>query len=252
MKPIRLALTGAHGRMGQALQALLRDDARFDAVASVARSEDWRAAPALDVVIDFSTPAGFDAALAHCEAHGVALVSGTTGLDAAQRKRVGFAARKTPVLCAANFSLGVAVLTRLLGEAARALPGWDLEIFEAHHARKVDAPSGTALALGRAAATARGQDFDAVAVTGRHGHTGPRAPGTIGFASLRAGGIVGEHTAYLVGHDERIELTHRAYDSAIFARGALAAAAWLAGKPAGAYSIQDVVADRTLQGRLGV
>lgn len=242
--PLRLAITGAHGRMGRSLQTLLRDDTRFMLAAQIARSEDWRTAPKLDVVIDFSTPQGFDAALAHCEAHGVALVSGTTGLDAAQRKRIDVAGGKIPVLYAANFSLGVAVLTRLLREAAGALPDWDVEIVEAHHVRKVDAPSGTALALGRAAAAVRGQDFDDVAVFGRHGHTGAREPGTIGFASLRAGDIVGEHTAYLVGHAERIELTHRAYDNAIFARGALAAAAWLAGKPAGAYSIQDVIADR--------
>lgn len=240
--PIRLGLVGINGRMGHAFQTLLRDDARFELAARIARNDDWHADSRLDVVIDFSTPQGFDAALAHCETHGVALVSGTTGLDAAQRARFDAAAKVIPALYAANFSLGIAVLTRLLRDAARALPDWDPEIIEAHHARKVDAPSGTALALGRAVAEARGQDFDNVAAFGRHGRTGVREPGTIGFASLRAGDIVGEHTAFLVGRDERIELTHRAFDNAIFARGALAAAAWLAGKQPGRYTLDDVLA----------
>ncbi|MGH8212927.1 MAG: 4-hydroxy-tetrahydrodipicolinate reductase [Rhodanobacteraceae bacterium] len=238
---LRLAITGANGRMGHALQALLQDDARFDLVARIASSSDWNASPALDVVIDLSTSGGFDAALAHCCASKTALVGGTTGLDADQRRAMENAAREIPILYAANFSLGIAVLTKLLREAASALPEWDLEIIEAHHARKVDAPSGTALALGRAAAAARGQDFDQVAGFARHGHTGVRPENAIGFSSLRAGEIVGEHTALLATDDERIELTHRAYDNTIFARGALRAAAWLAGKPAGAYSIDDVI-----------
>lgn len=241
--PIDLAISGVSGRMGRALQKLLRDDERFTLVAKIARSDDWRDAPALNVVIDFSTPDGFDAALTHCDLHGVALVSGTTGLDAAQRQRLDAAATCIPVLHAANYSLGVAMLTRLLREAAGGLPDWDLEIVEAHHSRKVDAPSGTALALGRAAAEARGQDFEAVAAFARHGHTGAREPGAIGFASLRAGDIVGEHTAFLVGPDERIELTHRAFNSAVFARGALAAAAWLAGRKPGRYTLEDLLAD---------
>jgi 4-hydroxy-tetrahydrodipicolinate reductase len=227
--------------MGCALQALLCDDVRFELAAKIARSEDWRDTPALDVVVDFSEPAGFDAALAHCAANRVALVSGTTGLDIAQLTALDAAAQTIPVLHAANFSLGIAVLTRALREAAAALPGWDLEIVEAHHARKVDAPSGTALALGRAAAAARGQDFDAVALLSREGQVGARRSGTIGFASIRAGDIVGEHTALLATHGERLELSHRATDRSIFARGALHAAAWLAGKPPGAYSLDDVL-----------
>ncbi|MGH8165289.1 MAG: 4-hydroxy-tetrahydrodipicolinate reductase, partial [Rhodanobacteraceae bacterium] len=144
-------------------------------------------------------------------------------------------------------SLGIAVLTRLLREAATSLPDWDLEIIEAHHQRKVDAPSGTALALGRAAADARGQDFDQVAIFARHGQTGSREAGTIGFSSLRGGEIVGEHTALLIGNGERIELTHRAGDNAIFARGALEAAAWLADKPAGSYLLDDVIVAQAKQ-----
>jgi 4-hydroxy-tetrahydrodipicolinate reductase len=240
-RQFRLGISGADGRMGRALQELLRDDPRFELAAKIARSEDWRQVSRLEVVVDFSTPAGFDAALAHCRGHRIALVSGTTGLDAKQKAALESAAREIPVLHAANFSLGIAVLTRVLREAVATLPDWDLEIVEAHHARKVDAPSGTALALGRAAAAARGQDFDKVAVRARDGQVSTRPPGAIGFASVRAGDIVGEHTAILAITGERLELAHRASDRTIFARGALAAAAWLAGKSPGAYSLDDVL-----------
>lgn len=241
---LRLAINGATGRMGRALQALVTADEHFQLCATLARDADWGVLPKLDVLIDFSSPAGFDAALAHCRSNRLALVSGTTGLNTAQRTALADAARTIPVLWSANFSLGVAVLTHVLREAAAALAEWDLEIIEAHHARKVDTPSGTALALGRTAAAARGQDFDKVAVLSREGRVGERPTGAIGFASVRAGDIVGEHTALLATTGERLELSHRATDRAIFARGALAAAAWLAGKPAGVYSIQDVIAHR--------
>ena len=230
--------------MGRTLQALLQQDSRFELVARVNAPDEWREAPKADVVIDFSTPAGFEAALAHCREHQVALVSGTTGLDARQRAALDAAALDIPVLHAANFSLGVAVLTRALRDAAAALPDWDLEIVEAHHARKLDAPSGTALALGRAAAAARGQDFDKLAVRARDGQVGSRPHGAIGFASIRAGDIVGEHSAILATAGERLELSHRATDRAIFARGALRAAAWIAGKPPGAYPLDDVLSAR--------
>ncbi|WHZ19006.1 MAG: 4-hydroxy-tetrahydrodipicolinate reductase [Rhodanobacteraceae bacterium] len=239
---IQLAINGANGRMGRALQALVHDDARFTLAACVNASGDWAKAPRLDAVIDFSSPDGFDAALAYCVAHRVAFVSGTTGLGEKQCRAMGDAARTIPVLHAANFGLGVAVLTRILREAAAALPDWDLEIVEAHHARKVDAPSGTALALGRAAAAARKQDFEEVAVLSREGQVGARPAGAIGFASIRAGDIVGEHTAILATSGERLELSHRATDRTIFARGALAAAAWLVGRAPGIYTIGDVIA----------
>jgi len=238
---LRLAINGANGRMGQALQALLQHDGRFELAAGINASGGWRDAPKLDVAVDFSTPAGFDAALAHCLEHRVAFVSGTTGLDAARRAAIGEAAREIPVLHAANFSIGIAVLTRLLRDAAAALPGWDLEILEAHHARKADAPSGTALALGRAAAAARRQEFESVAVLSREGRIGVRPTGTIGFAAIRAGDIVGEHAAILATAGERLELSHRATDRSIFARGALAAAAWIVGKPPRAYALEDVL-----------
>ncbi len=237
----RLLINGADGRMGRALRALLEEDPRWVLAAALGRSSDWHSAPPADVVIDFSVPTGFDAALAHCRATRSALVSGTTGLQQGQLAALRDAAREIPVLHAANFSLGIAVLMQAVELAAAALPRWDLEILEAHHARKVDAPSGTALALGRAAAHARGQRFDTVAVLSREGQVGARPRGAIGFSALRAGDIVGEHTVLLASAGERIELTHRATDRSIFARGALAAAAWLIGRPAGTYAIADVI-----------
>ncbi|MEW9623283.1 4-hydroxy-tetrahydrodipicolinate reductase [Rhodanobacter geophilus] len=258
--PIRLAINGASGRMGQALLSLLRRDARFELAHALVspgsvhdgepvwlgqalrHAHDWSQAPALDAVIDFSGPAGLAAALDHCLAHGVPLVTGTTGLDAALQSRLETAGASIALLRAANFSLGVALLTRLLREAAAALPDWDLEIVEAHHGRKQDAPSGTALALGQAAATARGTTLDATAVCSREGRTGERAPGSIGFAVVRGGDIVGEHQALLIGPGERLELGHRATDRAIFARGALQAALWLVGRAPGHWQLEDVIA----------
>ncbi len=262
--PLRIALSGASGRMGQALQALLRGDRRFslahavvtpgsehdgvpvnrELAASLCFTHDWSTAPALDVVVDFSSPSGLQAALEFCEARGVALLSGTTGLDEALSQRLEAAQARIPLLRAANFSLGVAVLTRLLRQAAAALPGWDLEIVEAHHGRKEDAPSGTALALGEAAAAARGTSLPAQAVYAREGRPGARRAGSIGFAVVRGGDIVGEHQALLLGVGERVELGHRATDRSIFARGALEAAQWLAGRAAGGYDLDAMLAER--------
>lgn len=261
-RPLRLAISGASGRMGSALLDLLGADDRFTLVHAVVAAEsahddrpvfsdadiplryahDWSHAPAIDVVIDFSGPTGLAAALDHCQIHGTALVSGTTGLDAALEARLADAGKRMAILRAANFSLGVAVLTRLLREAAAALPAWDLEIVEAHHGRKQDAPSGTALALGRVAADARQTTLERAAVYHREGQTGERDEGSIGFAVVRGGDIVGEHTAMLVGKGERLELTHRATDRSIFARGALQAAYWLAGREPGHWQLDDVIA----------
>ena len=258
--PIRLAVNGASGRMGQALLSLLRADGRFELAHAVVspgsahdgepvwfghalrHAHDWSRAPALDVVVDFSGPAGLAAALDHCLARGIPLVTGTTGLDAALQARLDAAGTRIALLRAANFSLGVALLTRLLREAAAALPDWDLEIVEAHHGRKQDAPSGTALALGQAAAAARGTTLDSAAVYRREGRTGERVAGSIGFAVVRGGDIVGEHQALLIGPGERLELGHRATDRAIFARGALQAAYWLVGRAAGHWRLEDVLA----------
>jgi len=259
-RPIRLAISGASGRMGVALLDLVRDDERFELVQAIVSSgssrlgkaaygdvsalrfSDWTDAAAVDVVVDFSGPDGLESALAYCEANGAALVTGTTGLSPELEERLTKAAERIPVLRAANFSLGVAVLTRLLREAAAALPGWDLDIVEAHHGRKEDAPSGTALALGHAAAAGRGATLDELAVYSREGRPGARRSGTIGFAVVRGGDIVGEHQALLMGQGERIELGHRATDRSIFARGALEAAAWIAGRAPGAWTIEDVIA----------
>jgi 4-hydroxy-tetrahydrodipicolinate reductase len=259
---LRLGINGASGRMGSALLGLLEGDQRFELIHAVVSPEsskdgqpifaggiiplryarDWSNAPALDVVIDFSGPTGLNAVLDYCLVHGTPLVTGTTGLDAATEARLLHAAENIAVLRATNFSLGVAVLTQLLREAAAALPDWDIEIVEAHHGRKQDAPSGTALALGNAAAVARNTTLEDTAVYAREGITGERADGDIGFAVVRGGDIVGEHTAMLIGQGEQLELTHRASDRSIFARGALQAARWLCGRAAGQWRLEDVIA----------
>ncbi len=243
-QPLRLAINGAHGRMGRLLVSLAADDPRFAEIVELGSGSDWSPLSRLDVLVDFSTPEGLKQAVRHCRDHGIALVSGTTGIGEDGEKALESATADIALLHTSNFSLGVAVLSRLLSLAAAMLPDWDLEIVEAHHAAKVDAPSGTALSLGRAAAKARDFDFDTVQRVGRSGQGGPRQNGEIGFASVRAADIVGEHTALLAIHGERLELGHRATDRAIFARGALSAAAWLAGKAPGRYSLDDMLADQ--------
>ena len=195
-----------------------------------------------DVLVDFSGPNAFDAALALALERRAAFVSGTTGLREEQFTSMQNAARTIPVLWAANFSLGVAMLVRCARRVASALPDWDCEIVELHHARKQDAPSGTALLLGGAVAEGRAIDLDDNAVYGRHGQVGPRKSGEIGFASLRGGDVVGEHTVIFNTGGERLELTHRATSRDIFARGALAAAIWIAGRAEGMYTFYEVLA----------
>ena len=233
--PVRLLIHGATGRMGQALLRLCREEVTgCEVVAAVARRVDTRVVdgvpqftaaelagvPAFDVAIDFSLPEGFDAILALCVARGAALVSGTTGLSDAQKAGLDAASASIPLAWASNFSLGVAVLHDLVARAARALPGWECDIIETHHARKLDAPSGTALTLG--------------AVAGECGAM-PR------YASIRAGDIVGEHLVQFTGIGERIELVHRAGDRDIFARGALHAARALVGRAPGRYRVHDLL-----------
>jgi len=230
----RLLIHGANGRMGQALLRLAAGRADVEVVAAVARTVGQRVidgipqyaaaelagVPAFDVAVDFSLPDGFDAVLALCLARGAALVSGTTGLGDAQKSRIVEAGSRIPVAWASNFSLGVAVLGSLVERAARALPGWDCDIVEAHHVRKLDAPSGTALTLGEIAAAQGAR---------------PR------YASIRAGDIVGEHTVQFTGDGERIELVHRAGNRDVFARGALHAATRIAGRPPGLYGLADLI-----------
>ncbi|MDR2012123.1 MAG: 4-hydroxy-tetrahydrodipicolinate reductase [Rhodanobacter sp.] len=262
--PVRIAVHGAAGRMGEAILRAALDRTDSVPVAAWVRGGsalDGRplsatfgaSAPALSytsripadadphVLIDFSLPVAFDAALAEALARGIAFVSGTTGLRPAQRQALDEASRSIPVLWSANFSVGIALLSRLVAEAARALPDWDCEITEAHHAAKLDAPSGTALALGREVAAARARDFTASAVLTRAGAGTRREDGSIGFSAIRAGDIVGEHTVMFATRGERIELTHRATDRAIFARGALHAALWIAGRAAGCHTLIDTL-----------
>ena len=221
--PTRLLIHGANGRMGRALMRLAEADPALQVVASTGRADVGALAgvPHFDVAVDFSVPDGFDAVLALCQARGKALVSGTTGLQAAQFETMRQAGAHIPVLWASNFSLGVAVLNRLVAAAGKALPGWQLDIIEAHHIHKQDAPSGTALSLGQTAEAASG-----------HVPT---------YHSLRCGDVVGEHTVQFTGPGERLELVHRASNRDIFALGALFAAQRLNGKLNGLYRFDDLL-----------
>jgi 4-hydroxy-tetrahydrodipicolinate reductase len=195
------------------------------------------------VVIDFTAPSVTARHARACAAGGHALVVGTTGLGAAEMAALQVAAKSIPVLHARNMSLGITVLTELVRQATALLgPDFDVEVSEAHHRHKKDAPSGTAVQLGEAAAAARGRRLEDVAVYSRAGlAVEGRTAGAIGFSSIRAGAIVGDHTVLLAGAEEQLELTHRATDRALFARGALRAAGWLVGKPAGLYSLREVL-----------
>lgn len=249
---LRLALARADARIvaalvgpdsaaiGQALAQTLGANAP-DLTYASALADDARPA----VLIDFSTPAAFDGALALAQARGIAFASGTTGLSAKQHATMARAAQTIPVLWSANFSIGVAVLAGLVREAGRLLADWDCEIIEAHHRNKKDAPSGTALALGRAVADARGIDFEHAARRARSGIAATaRDPSEIGFAVVRGGDVVGEHSVLFATDGERVELRHAATDRDIFARGALAAALALAGAKPGCHDFAEVVARR--------
>lgn len=193
-----------------------------------------------DVLVDFSAPGALQKSLDRAVSAAIPVLIGTTGLDELADQRIAAAAKEIAVLRAANTSLGVALLGELIERAARVLgPDWDVEIAETHHRMKADAPSGTALLLGDAAA--RGRATDLKAERGRDGTGLKRAPGSIGFASLRGGTVAGDHDVMFLGPDERLILSHRAENRAIFARGALAAARFLVGRPAGLYSMRDVI-----------
>ncbi len=195
-----------------------------------------------DLLIDFTRPAATLAHLALCRSAGKAMVIGTTGLSAEQKAEVAASAAQIPIVFAPNKSVGGNLCFKLLELAARTLgDSVDIEILEAHHRHKVDAPSGTALAMGQVVAGILGRDLAQCAVYGREGVTGERARSTIGFATLRAGDIVGDHTVLFADDGERIEITHRASSRMTFAKGAARAAAWLAGRPPGLYDMQDVL-----------
>lgn len=228
-QPIRLCLFAPRGRMGQAIAAAVEDDPGF------AIDQDHG-----DVLVDFSAPSALQASLDRAVSAGVPILIGTTGLDDFADRRIASAAKEIAVLRAANTSLGVALLADLVERAAQVLgPEWDVEIFETHHRHKADAPSGTALALGDAAARGRGTKLEAE--RGRIGTGLKRAEGAVGFASARGGSVAGDHDVLFLGPGERLILSHRAEDRRIFARGALAAARFLVGKPAGTYTMRDVI-----------
>lgn len=241
--------------MGQAIAAVAeaRDDvalvARFDrpdAVGEGLVSRD-EALAACDVVIDFTTPSASVALAQHCaQRGGPALVIGATGISDQDGALIDACAAAIPIVRARNFSLGVNMLMSLVTQAARALAAsdYDIEVFEAHHRRKVDSPSGTALMLGEAAAEGRGVNLNDVADRGRDGINGPRATGDIGFSVMRGGDIIGEHSVIFAAQDEILTLSHSARDRGLFARGAVQAALWVARQPKGAYGMQDVLGTR--------
>jgi len=254
----RVLVVGACGRMGQSLvrQIASADGLELGAALEhaahpslgqevcrgVLLGSDMRAACAgVDVAIDFSSPASTQALLDAAKSQGLPLVIGTTGLEPAGEARIEKAATQLAIVRAANFSIGVTVLLELVAEAARQLDGYEIDVLEMHHDQKKDAPSGTALALARSAASARGQDLQHVAEYARHGQTGVRDPRAIGLQSLRLGDSVGEHTVYFAGPGERVELSHRALSRENFAAGALRAARWLVGRAPGLYAMRDVL-----------
>ena len=242
---VSVAIAGCNGRMGRALIEAASGDKRFSVTGSTTRGGVTASAAGAnaDVWIDFTTPDATVAALdALAAAKVTAAIIGTTGLSPEQEARVAWHAKRIAIVRSGNFSLGVNLLEALVEETASKLGvDWDIEIFEAHHRRKVDAPSGTALMLGEAAARGRGMTLNDARLTPNDGVTGPRREGGIGFASLRAGGIVGEHQVSFAAEREVLTLSHRALDRRLFADGALAAALWAAGKPAGLYSMRDVL-----------
>ncbi len=255
---IKLCVPGAGGRMGQMViaEALARDD-----IAVVSACEDpghpaigTEAAPGVtvspklaalaeaDVYIDFTVPAATRQFAEAALEHNTAAVIGTTGLDHDAGEALDALSKAMPIVVAPNFSLGVNLMLVLAEQAARTLgPEFDLEVVETHHKMKRDAPSGTAIALAEALALGRGQVLDDVKRYSREGDIGPRKDGEIGVSTVRGGDVAGEHTAFFFGPSERIEITHRATSRAIFARGALRAAAWVVGKPAGRYTMRDVL-----------
>ena len=262
---MNVAIAGASGRMGRVLiETVSRaPDARlaaaleqsgnpyvgkdagelFEEARGVSISDDIEhALSGCDVLIDFTRPDGTVRHLAVCRTLGVKLVIGTTGFDDSQKQAIAEAAREVPIAMAPNFSVGVNAAFRLIEVAAKALgDGYDIEIVEAHHRHKVDAPSGTALRMGEIVAGALNRDLKTCAVYDRHGDTGERNSQTIGFSSVRGGDIVGDHTVMFLGTGERVEITHRAASRDTYAQGALRSARFLLGKKSGLYDMQDVL-----------
>ena len=265
MSATRIGIVGAGGRMGRMLiESTLKDErvvlgAAFGLPGSpeVGKTAGELVGMACDVVviddvaaglkhidclIDFTRPEGTLEHLALCRKAGVGMIIGTTGFDAEGKAAIAAAAQDIPVVFAANMAVGVNLVFKLLDEAARILnQGYDIEIVEAHHRLKVDAPSGTALRMGEVVANALGRDLQKVAVYGREGQTGARERETIGFATVRAGDVVGDHTVLFAADGERVEITHKASSRMTFAKGAVRSALWLDGRAAGLYDMQDVL-----------
>lgn len=262
---VKIAIVGASGRMGLTLIEATVNDAGATLVAAlevpgspaigrdagdqigvhsgVLVSDDVEAGiAAADCLIDFTRPEGTLRHLDICRRHGVAAVIGTTGFDAAGKRAIADAAREIPVVFAPNMSVGVNVVFKLLDTATRILnEGYDIEIFEAHHKRKIDAPSGTALRMGEVVAQALGKSLADCAVYAREGVTGERNPTSIGFSVVRGGDIVGDHTVMYCGEGERVEITHKAASRVPYAQGSLRAARFLAGRKSGLFDMQDVL-----------
>lgn len=263
---LRVAIAGAAGRMGRAITKVLAETADVQltgaferpdsplmgrdigeiagcgALGAIIRADLAECMSQFDLLIDFTLPESTLIHLQHCVAAQRAMVIGATGLSAGQQEIITAAGQNIPLVQAANYSVGINLMLKLVHDAARVLgDSVDLEVFESHHRDKVDAPSGTALELGKALAASRGWDFDQCATFVRSGLTGKRAPDSIGFSTLRGGDIVGEHTVFYVGSGERLEITHRASDRLILARGAVRAALWLGDQPAGLYDMRDVL-----------
>ena len=238
----RIGIIGSEGRMGQALAQAIAE-AGHEAAGGVDKGEDVaRLADASDALVDFSAPGALETNLHAALGAGIPILVGTTGLEDKHHTAIDNAARAIPVLQTGNTSLGVTLLAHLVREAAAKLgPEWDVEVLEMHHRHKVDAPSGTALLLGQAAAEGRGVPLETNSERGRDGQTGERTEGAIGFASLRGGTVAGEHSVILAGAEERLTLAHSAENRMIFARGAVRGAAWLIGREAGRYSMGDVL-----------
>ena len=238
----RIGIIGSEGAMGAALISVVeRSDQELSG--GIDRGGDPAGlADRSDVLVDFSAPQALEANLHAAIGAGIPLVIGTTGLEARHHLAIDNAARAVPVLQTGNTSLGVTLLAHLVREAAQRLgPDWDIEILEMHHRRKVDAPSGTAILLGEAAAEGRGIAFAENTERGRDGQTGARAEGAIGFASPRGGTVAGEHSVILAGEEERLTFSHSAENRSIFARGAVRAAQWLIGREPGRYRMDDVL-----------
>lgn len=237
---MKILLSGATGKIGREIERLVRDDDTLEISGRASSQAFFTNGNAGDVLVDFSRPELTLQSLSFAVERGIPMLIGTTGLDADARAAIDDGARRIAICQAANFSVGVNLLLDLVARAAGGLPdSFDVEITEAHHRWKVDAPSGTALALGRAVAGARGQDT-AGAIRG----DGGREPGEIGYQVVRGGDVAGEHAVLFLGDGERLEFTHRATDRAIFARGALHAARRLIGRPSGLYSMREIIEQR--------